>query len=190
MPSPSVGGTDMRKSLKGALAGGTAAALLLGGAGTLAYWTDTESVTGGNIDSGHLALLTDSTNTGCGSWTLDTGESAPTTYSAGDPLVPGDVLTKTCTFTISASGNHLRATVDLSAPSFSGTDTDFGGKLTADVTDIKVNGSAATEFTEANDGEALAATVTVTFDSTAGNTTQDLSTVLDDLTLTASQVHS
>ncbi len=180
----------MKKASKGAVALGAGVVLLLGGGGTLAVWSSTQPISGGNVNAGHLGLVTDGTNTGCGSWQLDSGEAAPLTYSPGDPLVPGDVLTRVCDFTIQAEGNHLRATVGISAASFSGTDGDFGGDLVADVSGIEVNGSPATSFTEADDGQALTATVTVTFDSTSGNGTQDLSTVLDNLSLTATQVHS
>ena len=47
----------MKKSTKGALAAAAAGSLLLGGAGSLAYWTDAETVGGGSIASGHLKLL-------------------------------------------------------------------------------------------------------------------------------------
>jgi len=180
----------MNKATKGALAAGLGVAMLAGGAGTLAYWTHDETVTGGNINSGHLNLVTDATNAGCGAWKLDTGEAPATTYVDGDKLVPGDVLTKDCAFTIQAVGNHLRATVGVSTPNFSGTDTDFLGNLTATVGALKVNGTTVTAITDTDDGKALTASVTVTFDSAADNTTEDLATVLDDLTLTASQVHS
>jgi alternate signal-mediated exported protein len=179
----------MNKTTKGALSAGAAAVLLLGGVGSLAYWTDDESIAGGAINSGHLALTTDATNAGCGSWQLDSGESAALTYAAGDPLVPGDVLTRVCDYTIDADGNHLRATVDVSTPTLTEVAGSFGSDLTTDVSDVKVGGAAATSFTEDNDGDTLSATVTVTFASTSGNTTQDVTAVLDDLTLTATQVH-
>ncbi len=40
----------MKKSTKGALAAAAAGSLLLGGAGSLAYWTDAESITGTSIN--------------------------------------------------------------------------------------------------------------------------------------------
>ena len=180
----------MRNSAKGVLAAGAAVALLVGGGGTLAFWTETQPISGGALNTGHLNIVTDGINTGCGVWQLDSGESVALTYADGDPLVPGDVLTRECNYTIEAVGNHLRATVGISAPNFSGVDGDFGGFLTANLTDIQVNSSAATEFTEANDGQTLTAVVTVSFDELAGNATEDLGTVLDELTLTATQVHS
>lgn len=180
----------MKRLTKGVLAASAGGVLVIGGAGTLAAWTDSQTITGGSITSGHLQLATDATNTGCTSWKLDSGESAPLTYTSGDPVVPGDVLTKTCAFTVKAIGNHLRATVGISAVNFSGTNGTFGGKLNAAVSAVKVNGTPVTEITEADNGTSLTATVTVTFDSTAANTTEDLSTVLDSLTLTATQVHA
>jgi alternate signal-mediated exported protein len=179
----------MNKTTKGALAGGAAAALLLGGLGSLAYWTDAETIGGGAINSGHLALVTGGANNGCGAWQLDSGEAVGLTYVAGDPLVPGDVLTRVCNYTIDAAGNHLRATVDIDTPTLTPGTGSFGSDLTTDVSDITVDGVAAASFTEANNGDTLTATVTLTFASTSGNTTQDVTAVLDDLTLTATQVH-
>lgn len=180
----------MKKATKGALAVGLGTVLLLGGGGTLAVWTETQPIGGTDLNAGHLNIVTDVTNTGCGAWQLDSGEAAPLTYVSGDPLVPGDVLTRECNYTIEAVGNHLRATVGISAGNFSGADGDFGGMLTADVSGLQVGGVPATSFTEDNDGDTLTATVTVTFDAAADNSTEDLATVLDALTLTATQVHA
>jgi alternate signal-mediated exported protein len=180
----------MKNEAKGAVAAGAGALLLLGGGGTFAVWTDTHTIGGGAINAGHMNLVTDGTNGGCGSWELDSGESVATTYTIGDPLVPGDVLSRECRFTIQAVGNHLRAGLVVSAANFSGGDTDFGGKLVADVSDIEVGGGAATTFTDDNDGQTLSATVTVTFNSDSTDVTEDMATTLDSMTLTATQVHS
>ncbi|RHW25475.1 alternate-type signal peptide domain-containing protein [Nocardioides immobilis] len=183
----------MKKTTKGALAAAAAAALMVGGAGTLAFWTDDETIPGGTIDAGHLDLVTDTTNTGCGAWVLDSGEQAPETWANGAPLVPGDVLTKECLFTIDAQGNHLRATVAASAPAATGT---LAAGLAIDATDITVGGVADTEFTEADDGAALGVTVTVEFtdpgvaDNTYNDPATDITAVLNDITVTATQVHS
>lgn len=182
----------MNKSTKGALAAGAAAVLLLGGAGSLAFWTDSETVDGGTINAGHLAITTDGTNTGCGEWQLDSDEDAPTTYTAGDPLVPGDVLTKTCSFTLDVEGNHMRGTVEASAPEMTG---NLAPGLVVDVADLTVEGTVATEFTEANDGQALGVDVTVTFtdpgteNNTYNSTTTEFQAVLDAITVTATQIH-
>src|SRR3954452_16189981 len=144
---------------KGVLAIGAGGVLLIGGAGTLAAWTDSQAISGGSITSGHLQLITDGTNTGCTVWKLDSGESAPVTYSNGEPLVPGDVLTKTCAFTVRATGNHLRATVGISAVNFSGTNGDFSGKLQTAVSGVKINGTPVTEITELDNGKTMSASV-------------------------------
>ncbi len=183
-------GRPHNKTTEGAAAAGAAAVLLLGGLGSLAYWTDDETIGGGAINSGSLSLGTDATNTGCGAWALDSAESAPATYAVGDPLVPGDVLTRVCSYTVKAEGNHLRAALDISTPTLTAGTGSFGSDLTVDISDITVGGTASTTFTEADDGEALTARVNVTFAPTSGNTTQNVTAVLEDLTLTATQVHA
>ena len=52
----------MKQATKGALVAVTAGALLLGGAGTLAYWNVTPVVTGGTISFGTFTPDT------CGGW--------------------------------------------------------------------------------------------------------------------------
>ena len=180
----------MHKATKGALATLSGAVLLLGGGGgTLAVWTQDTPVGGGPITSGSLALATDATRTGCGAWVLDAGEPTQATYSPGDPLVPGDVLTRRCSFAVEAVGDHMRASVDVSEAVFSGSDGDFGGTLAAEVSDVEVDGVPVTSFTDEDDGKTLTASVVVTFASTAGNGTANLETVLDEVVLTATQVH-
>ncbi len=95
----------MNKTTKGSLAAGAAAVLLLGGAGSLAYWTDAATIDGGTINSGYLTL----DNGSCDAeWVY-----GPDNRRAGDTVVnfvPGDVVTKDCTFIIGAQGDNLAAT--------------------------------------------------------------------------------
>ena len=73
----------MKRSTKGALATAAAAFLLLGGAGTLAYWTDDAVVDGGEVDSGSIGLQ----NVTCfPDWTYM--DSVGT--EAVEEIVPGD----------------------------------------------------------------------------------------------------
>ena len=189
-------GLDMKRMSKGVIAAGAGVVLLVGGGGTLAYWTETETVPGGNINAGHMNLVPIGADGGCDAWQLDNGEDAPFTYTNGNPLVPGDVLTRECSYTVQAVGNHLRATVGVSDPVFNDADNvdptndDFFDNLTVDVSDVVIGGQTVSSFTEADDGEVLEATVTVTFNRAAGNNTEDLTTVLENATLTATQVHS
>jgi len=175
----------MKKSTKGAVAAAAAGVLLLGGAGSLAFWSDSLTVGGGTISSGHLALDDTTGATGTCSdadWLLDGGTVFDTTDGR---LVPGDTLTKNCTFDVNATGEHL--TADLAATG--GTATGLA-QVSTDV-DFTVAGSPASSIDVTNDGDEVSATITLTFTgSTATNVSQDDSVVLTDYTVTATQVHS
>lgn len=162
----------MRHSVKGGLAAAGAVAVLVGGTGTLAFWTSTVTVPGQTgITSGSMTL-TDTTTGGCSSvgWVLDSAAS-PTGVAfvpASQTLVPGDVLTRTCTFQVGASGTHLHASLSVTAPTLSGT---LASALTVSGS-FTSGGSAVTDVTEAMDGATITATISVTFASASGNTTQ------------------
>ncbi len=175
----------MKKSTKGAVAAAAAGVLLLGGAGSLAYWSSTQDVPGGTINSGSLALSTPD----CGAWSLDSGEDVPVVYADGDPLVPGDELTKTCTFTITATGNHLRATLGVTDAEFTAVN-DLSEDLDASAVFTVGANPIPAEITEGNDGNIVSAAITVTFDPTSGNESQLGTAVLDDITVTADQIHN
>ena len=97
----------MKKSTKGALAGVAAAFLLLGGAGTLAYWTDDAPVDGGEVDSGSISLE----SVDCADdWTYDDLVGSGTVAN----IVPGDTIVKQCTADLVLVGDHIGATVDIS----------------------------------------------------------------------------
>jgi len=179
----------MKKSTKGAAAAGAAAVLLLGGAGSLAYWNATTTVGGASLSSGTLTL-TDATTPSCAAapWTIDSGEApAGATFTPGtDKLVPGDVITKTCTYTLGATGTHLRATLAATGGTATGTLADA---LTVSST-FKDGGTDVTEVTDENDGDTLTAQISVTFEGASDNTTQDLAATLADYTVTLTQAHS
>lgn len=180
----------MKKSTKGALAAAAAGALLLGGAGSLAYWNDSQTVTGGSIKSGTLSL-TQETGQVCSDWTLDSAGGS-TTYVPGTTLVvPGDVITKTCDYTVNATGAHLAATLGIAASAITG-DPALAGALsptatyTLDGTPV-ANGAS---ITSANDGKVLSATIKVTFVSTtSGTTAQGETAALNDVAVTLTQSH-
>jgi alternate signal-mediated exported protein len=190
----------MKNSTKGAVAAAAAGVLLLGGAGSLAYWQAEVSAPGGTISSGTLSLTPAATP--CTDWALDTAGGAAT-YTAGDPIVPGDTLTEVCTYTIAASGSHLSATLAVATPEFSGTANALSTVLAANSTaTYTVDGvdSQAT-ITSADNAKSLVATVTVEFPyggpvstpdpaTDADNTTQGLSATLDAVTISATQTHS
>ena len=168
---------------KGALAAGVAAVLLTGGAGTLAYWNDTETVEGTPISSGELKLGTPDCGTG---WTLD-GNTLFTTQL----IVPGDVLSKVCTIDLIATGDHLGAELGISTAAFAATN-DLTKELVPAAA-FTVGGTPKTRITELDDrGTAeIVATLTVTFDGPkATNASQALRATLDSVAVTATQTHT
>ena len=180
----------MKKSTKGALAATAAGILLLGGAGSLAYWNDSATITGGSIASGTLSL-TQETGQVCTDWTLDSAGS--TTYTAGTTLVvPGDVITKDCDYTVNATGAHLTATLAMDAASITGSN-DLSAALTPDA-QYTLGGTSVSSgqaITSADDGAVLHATITVTFETTtSGLTAQGLTAGLNDIAVTLTQSHA
>jgi alternate signal-mediated exported protein len=180
----------MKKSTKGALAAAAAGSLLLGGAGSLAYWTATGTVGTTTITSGNLGLSNPDCDPGVGTaavWTIDGGTAF---NPATDTIVPGDVLTEVCTFTVTASGKHLVADITTTG----GTDAGGNALETAitPVASYTVNNAAATQVTSANNGHTLKATVSVTFPkgAAADETTKNLTETLTDYVITLTQNHS
>lgn len=185
----------MRYAGKGVVAASAGAVLLLAGGGTMAYWGDEDAVDGGTFSSGQISLVTTDGNgnpIGCGDWMLDDGEDVPEVYDAGDKIVPGDLLTRECEFRIVAEGQHLRASVDIGDPNFTPTSGTFETALTPTVSALEILGSPVTSITDQNDGDILTVTVTVDFDYglVADNDTQNAVTVLDDLAIVTTQLHS
>ena len=174
----------MRNSTKGALAAGGAVLLLLGGAGSLAYWSDDAAVPGGTIRSGRLELGDPSCGAG---WVLDGG--APYTTQL---VVPGDTLTKTCTIDLIATGDHVGATLGIDTATWT-TTNGLSGQLAASAT-FTVGGVTKTTVTDADDTGAtdeITAVVTVTFTgASATNASQNLSATLRDVSITATQTHT
>jgi alternate signal-mediated exported protein len=177
----------MKNSTKGALAAGTAAVLLLGGAGSLAYWTADQDIEGGTISSGLLELTAPT----CGDWDLTVGG----TFTPGTTeLVPGDEITKVCTLTLTAEGENIGATLTIDDTAL--TASPLKSVLTSDATFV-VNDAAYAPITAAGTYE-VEATITVAFPyggpvstpdplTADDNTTQDQSTVLDAISVVAVQ---
>jgi alternate signal-mediated exported protein len=185
----------MKKSTKGALAAAAAGSLLLGGAGSLAYWTDAEDITGTSISSGHLKL--DPVAANCdATWKL--GASAYTTQV----LAPGDVLTRHCQYTVSKSGANLAARLNVSAPGFAaGSNATLTGDMAIAAAfsyDADGSGSGTASAVAGGvvnniaDGATVDATLSVTFKTTntennASNTGTDLTATIDKAAVTITQ---
>lgn len=149
----------MKNTTKGAIAGGAAGVLLLGGLGSLAYWSDSETLDGGSVTAGTLSLGTPVCAPGV--W-----QYAPGSPAAGDPvnlIVPGDEIVKDCTFTITATGDNLEA--DLTTPATTSVTGGEGTTLKANVSAAYVSSGAPinAKITDANDGDVVTATIMVAF---------------------------
>lgn len=186
----------MKKSTKGALAAAAAGSLLLGGAGSLAYWTDAEDIMGTSITSGHLKLNPVDANCDA-TWKL--GATAYTTQV----LAPGDVLTRHCQYTVSKSGDNLTARLNVSAPGFAaGSNTTLTGDMAIAAAfsyDADGSGSASAPsavsggvVSSVANGATVDATLTVTFNGTgvennASNTGTNLTATIDKAAVTITQ---
>ncbi|MCD4535088.1 alternate-type signal peptide domain-containing protein [Nocardioides sp. cx-169] len=187
----------MKKTIKGALAATAAGTLLLGGAGSLAYWTDTGTVGGGAVTSGHLKLNPTTAGAPCTAWTID---GTPGTFVPGtDKIVPGDVLTRTCSYTVSMAGKHVTANLAVSdsAGTWGGTANALTSGLPANVLQksvvFKKGVATITPPVAIVNDDVISAVLTVTFPTTADNTTNvnsGLTATLNDITVTATQTHT
>ena len=177
----------MKKTTKGALAAGTAAVLLMGGAGTLAFWTESADVAGTGIESGHLEV----TNNNCGTanWTLDGG----TVVGAATRIIPGDTIGKTCTFTIDGEGTHFTdVDIAISAPSWA---AGSNGALTGALGTVGATytGNTVGPIASGDDipvGEVVTATFSMTFNpATTDDVAEDVTATLDTIAITVTQNH-
>ncbi|MEO6606136.1 MAG: alternate-type signal peptide domain-containing protein [Aeromicrobium sp.] len=179
----------MKKSTKGAFAAGAAGVLLLGGAGSLAFWSDSDIIGGGTINAGNISITEANPGTcAAAPFIFDAGENGAHNYVPGtSTIVPGDQLTKVCTFTVSAAGDHLRATL-------AATGGAEGGDLAAETATsavFTVNGNTQTTLTSADNNATLVATITVDFPyGAATNGSQGDSLTVSDYTIALTQVHN
>jgi alternate signal-mediated exported protein len=185
---PSTEERTMKKTTKGALAAAAAGTLLVGGAGTLAFWTDAVTVNGTSITAGHLKL----TSPDCGDgWQLD---GTPTTNYTDQLLVPGDTLTQVCTFTVDAAGSHLTADFDVTGGGDTGTQALLDETTVTAV--YKVNGtSVGTSDVAVADGDTVTVDLTIawpygTEDNDTNVAAGGVTETLGNITVTATQHHS
>lgn len=177
----------MKKSTKGSLAAAAAGALLLGGTGSLALWTATGTVAGGGangIKTGHLTLTADAC-TGTGSGTHDWQFSSTQAYTPGtSKVIPGDVISKVCTYTLDLAGDNLKADLSLSGGAL-GLSTPGVSVTTAKYT-IGGTDYTGTHQVTASGPTVVTVTLEVTFNQDATGS-MNVTDTLSDLVLTASQ---
>lgn len=168
----------MKKSTKGAVAASAAALLLLGSMGTQAGWTDQAVGGGGTVTAGHLNL-----DVLCQGWELG-GVAVPDV--ADVRLVPGDTLTQICTFTVDLLGTSLEATLDADNALLTG---DLAEKVTFDAAFTDADGAEVSGVVAISDGDEFTATISVVLPSgLLASEAEDMSAVLSDFTVTATQV--
>ncbi|MBM4598026.1 alternate-type signal peptide domain-containing protein [Rhodococcus hoagii] len=166
----------MNKKTKGAIAAGAAAALLAGGAGSFALWTDSETLDGDTITAGSLSL----SNPGTPTWSTATNPSVDiSTYRAA----PGDVLTYTNTVTVNVDGDNLKA--NFSATPGTGTNP----LLSVGTVSAKIGATPVTEVDKDDDGATVTVSFPVTFSEDAVNDDMNAELVLASVGLSLNQVN-
>jgi alternate signal-mediated exported protein len=148
----------MNKLTSGAIVGTLGIALLLGGAGTFATWNQSTTANAGTVASGTLTIA----NSGTPTWKNISADAAAGGVAianiASYKIVPGDTLEMTQTFTVAASGDNLKATLNYTPDSIvATTDADkalkaattfaftaTGGGITTDATTKVVSVSSTT----------------------------------------------
>ncbi|MCW2750343.1 MAG: alternate-type signal peptide protein [Aeromicrobium sp.] len=178
----------MNKSLKGAAAAGAAAVLLLGGAGSLAYWNATQDAGSADILSGNITLSAPDCSTASGShdWQLDNGD----VYSPGTTkIVPGDSISKICDMTLVLTGEHIGADLTFDTAGLTPDGTTLAAELDPSV-DFTVDGGAYAPITDPGT-HVIRATVTVDFNGTsATDGSMDGDVNLDAINVLADQTHT
>jgi alternate signal-mediated exported protein len=183
----------MKKAMKGAFAAAAAGSLMLGGAGSLAYWTGTRDVTGGSIASGKLTLTAPvcnaTTDEDTHDWQYEVTDTPFVLASA--TIVPGDTITKVCKMTLTLTGDHIGAELDLDEAVVTD-DANAAQTLDSELdptATFTVDGAPYEEITAAGTYVVLA-TITVDFPiGVEANGSQDVAAVLESTTLTATQTH-
>ena len=184
----------MNKTIKGSVAGATGVALLLGGFGTYALWSDSEDYAGGSVASGVLDVKP---VTGTAVWqeiSGDVGANPQAWAPATDKMVPGDEVELTQPLDVEASGKNLKVklTVGGITEDFSNMTitVDYAGKTVSSAADG--SGALALDFGTADLAALNSATdAVVTFDfpsTVAGQVDQTKSANLSAVTVGVAQV--
>lgn len=179
----------MERLTKAAIATGGAAVLLLGGAGTYAFWTADATATGTSFTSGTLTA----TGGTCADWTYAQGSDAG---SAVTLVVPGDVVQTTCTVTVTGTGDHLAVDATFGGAKFAETNA-LTSAITLATGAVTLDGAAVANPVDISAGGSHTVTVAVTATfpfgdatTTSLNDTQNLTAALSDVTITFQQAQT
>jgi len=159
----------MNKLVKGSIAGAAGIILLMGGAGSLAYWNDTATAGPGagsnSITAGTLTV----TAVDAGSWTKGFYDAAGTVVTAPAAVaslaavrvVPGNRLVYTQSFDIVATGDDLYFTIGSTAGAVSAATA--GAADTALAAQVNASGTTAFSVSSVTGGTVVAATTPGTY---------------------------
>jgi alternate signal-mediated exported protein len=178
----------MNKFTKASIATGAGIVLLLGGAGTFAYWNDDATLTAGTITSGTLKIEAGAT----GTWT-DTSNNSTISNIANFRVVPGDELLFAQDVKVNATGDNLVATLSVDSSTVASgalaDELEYEVSATAAGTTVVDNGDGTFEITPGTAGVTdLAVQVRVVFpDTVSGVTAQGVSANLAGLKLVLQQ---
>ena len=163
----------MNKMIKGSVAGATGVALLMGGFGTYALWSDSENLAANGVQSGELTI-----DTTAGEWDDVNSAAANDWNGATDKMVPRDKVSYTQTFTVNGEGKNLRGTITLGAQNLT---SGFGAGNLVRTVAVDVSGAGAADITKVDDSNftfaspfdtaTLTAVVTYEFKSSVTDTT-------------------
>lgn len=178
--------------MRTALTGVTGVALLAGGFGSLANWSEEDPLPSAPVTAGELSLAT-----GAETWTDQSPDSANTAWDpALDELVPGDTVRVEVPLTLTVIGKNMAGTVAIDRAAFD--TTSFNGELTitynVDVTDAGATDEAdgSVSFVRsALAGDTVTGTGTVTFvlDPTASlDSAEGANAMLDQAKFVTTQV--
>ena len=165
----------MNKLVKGSIAAAAGIALLMGGAGSLALWSDSVTVNAGTVSSGTLDVSTGT----AGSWSPNLAK-----------IVPGDTVVYTQTLNLSATGDNLKASISSNIGSITNNITGSTATSTFVVKDSSnVAVAPVAGVYTLNGAYTVEVTISVAFASgTTGLTGQNASVNLSTLAVTVTQV--
>jgi len=182
----------MNKMMKGSVAGAVGVTVLMGGFGTYALWTDSDTLDATEVNSGVLTI--ESNDDGA---YANPSNTADPSWGANSLMVPGDVVTYTETFDLSGTGKNLKGTVDFATQAMSSTFA--SGDLTRDIDVTITGGSAAITETAAGSNDftfddpfqsaTLKVVVTYTFVDADGTDSQSATASTPATTLTIAQTN-
>jgi alternate signal-mediated exported protein len=171
----------MNKLAKGAIAGAAGIILLMGGAGSLAYWSDsaTAGAQGQTITAGQLKFGTPT----AGAWYLNNSTTALTSTQLSQlKIVPGDKLEFKQDVPFNAQGTNLKFQATTAAGTWAAADsssnsTDLAtaimttAQTTATVSGTGFTNSSGTYTITTNTGQVQAGTVSISVSFTFPSTT-------------------